>query len=137
MQPPHAVEDMVWARFRIGRERLRGAYAWRTLRLAGAAVVFGSDLSGSDHDIFYGLHAAITRRNKQKQPEGGWFPEQRMTAEEAIRGYTSWPAYASFLEEYAKESLTRVRYVWAVESYTYVTVYPTGSTARRRFPNVS
>ncbi|MDA7977400.1 MAG: amidohydrolase, partial [Pirellulales bacterium] len=98
MQPPHAVEDMTWARYRLGRDRLMGAYAWRTLRETGAALAFGSDLHGSDHSIFYGLHAALTRRNKQQQPVGGWFPEQCMTIEESIRGYTSWPAYASHLE---------------------------------------
>ncbi|MEM1180900.1 MAG: amidohydrolase [Acidobacteriota bacterium] len=99
MQPPHAVEDKTWAEDRLGPERVRGAYAWRTLRQLGARLTFNSDLAGSDHDIFYGLHAAITRRGKDLRPDGGWYPEQRVTAEEALRGYTSWSAYAAFWEE--------------------------------------
>jgi predicted amidohydrolase YtcJ len=98
MQPPHAVEDAPWAEARVGPERVRYAYAWRTLRETGARLVFNSDLAGSDHDIFYGLHAAITRRNKELQPEGGWYPAQAMSPEEALRGYTVWPAYAAFQE---------------------------------------
>lgn len=95
MQPPHCVEDMSWAEARLGPERVRGAYAWRTMRLAGVPLTFSADLAGSDHDIFYGLHAAMTRRDKNRQPPGGWFPEQAMTPEEAIRGYTTWSAQAA------------------------------------------
>ncbi len=95
MEPPHAVEDMAWAEDRLGPERVKGAYAWRTLRQAGARLTFNSDLSGSDHSIFYGLHAAITRRDKERQPQGGWYPEQAMTPEEAVRAYTVWSAYAA------------------------------------------
>ncbi|HEV8255186.1 MAG TPA: amidohydrolase, partial [Vicinamibacteria bacterium] len=99
MQPPHAVEDKAWAQDRLGPERVRGAYAWRSLREAGARLVFSSDLPGSDYDIFYGLHSAITRRGKDLQPPGGWHPEQTMTPEEALRGYTTWAAYAAFVED--------------------------------------
>lgn len=100
MEPPHAVEDMAWAEDRLGPERIRGAYAWRTLRQAGAGLTFNSDLTGSSHDIFYGLHAAITRRNKDREPEGGWYPEQSLTPEEAVRAYTGWSAYAAHWEEW-------------------------------------
>lgn len=99
MEPPHCVEDKAWAEARLGPERVKGAYAWRSLRLAGARLAFNSDLTGSDHDIFYGLHAAITRRDKKLEPAGGWQPQQRMTPEEALRGYTSWNAYAGFRED--------------------------------------
>jgi predicted amidohydrolase YtcJ len=99
IQPPHAVEDKTWAEDRLGPERVRHAYAWRTLRASGARLAFNSDLAGSDHDIFYGLHAAATRRDKELQPEGGWYAEQRMTPEEAVRGYTVWGAYAAFAED--------------------------------------
>jgi hypothetical protein len=98
VQPTHAVEDMTWAEDRLGPERIQGAYAWRTLRLAGVPLVLSSDLPGSKHNIFYGLHAAITRRDENLQPPGGWYPEQRLTAEEALRGYTTWAARASLLE---------------------------------------
>ena len=80
-------------------ERILGAYAWRTLRESGAAMTFNSDNPGSDHNIFYGLHSAITRQDKNLQPEGGWYPEQRMSSDEAVRGYTNWSAYASFRED--------------------------------------
>jgi hypothetical protein len=98
MEPPHAVEDKAWATDRLGPDRVKGAYAWRALRQAGARLAFNSDLPGSDYSIFYGLHAAITRRDKEAQPPGGWYPEQRMTPEEALRGYTTWGAYAGFQE---------------------------------------
>ena len=99
MEPPHAMEDKSWAEDRVGPERILGAYAWRTLREANVGLTFNSDNPGSDHDIFYGLHSAITRQDKESQPEGGWYPEQRMNAEEAVRGYTDWSAYASFRED--------------------------------------
>ena len=99
MEPPHAVEDKTWAEERLGPERILGAYAWRTLRKAGVDLTFNSDNPGSDHSIFYGLHAAITRQDKNGQPEGGWYPEQRVNAEEAVRAYTDWSAYASFRED--------------------------------------
>jgi predicted amidohydrolase YtcJ len=101
MEPPHAMEDKTWAEQRLGPERILGAYAWRSLREAGARLTFNSDNPGSDHSIFYGLHSAITRQDKDGEPEGGWFPEQSVTAEEAVRAYTSWSAYASFQENEA------------------------------------
>jgi hypothetical protein len=99
MEPPHAVEDKSWAEDRVGPERILGAYAWRTLRQNGALLTFNSDNPGSDHSIFYGMHAAITRKDKNQEPEGGWYAEQSMTAEESVRGYTNWSAYASFRED--------------------------------------
>lgn len=99
MEPPHCAEDKAWAEQRLGPVRVKGAYAWRTLRKAGARLAFNSDLIGSDHNIFYGLHSAITRRDKNLEPPGGWYPEERMTPEEALRGYTTWNAYAAFWEK--------------------------------------
>ena len=98
MEPPHAVEDKTWAEDRLGKERISGAYAWRTLRRNGARLTFNADNPGSDHSIFYGLHAAVTRRDKQLQPAGGWYPDEAVTIEEALRAYTSWSAYAGFRE---------------------------------------
>jgi predicted amidohydrolase YtcJ len=99
MEPPHAMEDKTWAEDRLGSERILGAYAWRSLRETNAALTFNSDNPGSDHNIFYGLHSAITRQDKNQEPEGGWYVEQAMNADEAVRGYTSWSAYASFRED--------------------------------------
>jgi predicted amidohydrolase YtcJ len=98
MQPGHAVEDKAWAEQRVGAERIKGAYAWRSLRASGAALLFNSDLPGSSYDIFYMLHSATTRRDPELKPDGGWFPDERLTMEESIRGYTSWAAYAAFDE---------------------------------------
>ena len=101
VQPPHAVEDKNWAETRVGSQRVAGAYAWRTLREAGASLVFSSDLPGSDWSIGYGLHSAITRQDTSGAPPGGWYPAQRMTPEEAVRGYTVWGAFAGFDEQQA------------------------------------
>lgn len=99
MEPAHAMEDKAWAEDRLGPERIKGAYAWRSLRKAGAALTFNSDNPGSDHSFFYGLHSAVTRRDKSLEPDGGWYSEQAMTIDEAVRGYTIWSAYASFREK--------------------------------------
>ncbi len=99
MEPPHAMEDKTWAEERLGPERILGAYAWRSLRETGADITFNSDNPGSDHSIFYGLHSAVTRQDKNMQPEGGWYPEQRLSSDESVRAYTSWSAYASFRED--------------------------------------
>ncbi|MEZ5557499.1 MAG: amidohydrolase [Pseudomonadales bacterium] len=98
MEPPHAVEDKTWAEQRLGPQRIRGAYAWRTLREHGARLTFNADNPGSDHSIFYGLHSAVTRQDKNLEPPGGWYPDQNMTMEEALRGYTVWSAYAAFMD---------------------------------------
>jgi hypothetical protein len=99
MEPPHAMEDKTWAEERLGPERILGAYAWRSLRETGASMTFNSDNPGSDHNIFYGLHSAIARQDKNLEPEGGWYAHEAMVADEAIRGYTNWSAYASFRED--------------------------------------
>ncbi len=99
MEPPHAMEDKAWAEDRLGPERILGAYAWRSLREAGTHLTFNSDNPGSDHDIFYGLHSAIARQDRNLQPEGGWYAHEAVNAEEAVRGYTSWSAYASFSDD--------------------------------------
>lgn len=98
MEPAHAVEDMVWAEDRLGPERIRGAYSWRNLRRAGASLVFNSDLPGSDWNVFYGMHAAMTRRNKERKPPNGWYTEQALTAEETVRAYSKWASFVSFTE---------------------------------------
>jgi predicted amidohydrolase YtcJ len=99
MEPAHAMEDKTWAEERLGPERILGAYAWRSLRETDANITFNSDNPGSDHNIFYGLHSAITRQDKSLEPEGGWYAHEAMVSDEAVRGYTSWSAYASFRED--------------------------------------
>lgn len=99
MEPGHAVEDSPWAEDRVGPERIKGGYAWRSLRQNGAGLIFNSDLTGTDFNIFYGLHCAVTRTNRDGEPAGGWYPEQAVTIEEAVRAYTSWPAWSSKRED--------------------------------------
>lgn len=98
MQPTHATLDMPWAEKRVGHERARGAYAWRSVLEAGVPLVFGSDFPIESPDPRLGLYAARTRQDAKGQPEGGWFPEQRLSGQQALAAFTSGAAYASFAE---------------------------------------
>lgn len=99
MEPPHAMEDKAWAEDRLGPDRILGAYAWRSLREADAKLTFNSDNPGSDHSIFYGLQSAILRQDKDMRPEGGWYADEAVNVEEALRAYTHWSAFADFRED--------------------------------------
>ena len=99
MQPTHATSDMPWAEKRLGSQRIKGAYAWRSLLDAGARLAFGSDFPVEQVNPFLGIYAAVTRQDLEGSPEGGWYPEQKLTVEEAVRGFTAWAAYAQFQED--------------------------------------
>jgi len=99
MQPTHATSDMGWAEDRLGPERIRGAYAWRTLLDTGARLVAGSDFPVEAVSPLLGIYAAVTRQDTDGRPAGGWYPEQRLTLEEAVRAFSSEPAYAAFAED--------------------------------------
>jgi predicted amidohydrolase YtcJ len=98
MQPTHATSDMPWAQDRVGAERIIGAYAWRQLRDSGARLALGSDFPVESVDPRFGLYAAATRSDAQGLPQGGWFPQEKLTAFEALRGFTLDAAYAGFAE---------------------------------------
>lgn len=98
MQPTHATSDMPWAEARIGKERAKGAYAWRALKKSGAKLSFGSDFPVEGVAPLWGIHAAVTRSDRKGSPKGGWRPEEKLTAREALEGFTLGPAYASFEE---------------------------------------
>ena len=98
MQPTHATSDMYWAVARLGEERARGAYAWRSLIDSGALLSFGSDFPVERVNPMLGIYAAVTRRDLEGWPENGWFPEQRLSREEAIRAFTLDAAYSGFME---------------------------------------
>lgn len=98
VQPTHATSDMPWAEARLGRERLKGAYAWRSLKDAGANLALGSDFPIENPDVLAGLYAARSRRDASGRPEGGWFPEEALSGREALEGFTLGPAWASFDE---------------------------------------
>jgi predicted amidohydrolase YtcJ len=109
VQPFHLSDDMRWMEERIGRERCKGAYAFKSIKDNGAILCFGTDWPGtsaSEYPInpLLGLYAAVTRQTLSGEPAGGWFPEQRITIEEAIRAYTYNTAYANF-EEKTKGSI--------------------------------
>jgi hypothetical protein len=99
MQALHQTSDMPWAEDRVGPKRIRGAYAWRSLLETGVILCGGSDCPVERPDPIAAFHAAVTRRNEQLQPLGGWYPQQVMTRGEALRHITAWPAYASFNED--------------------------------------
>lgn len=98
MQPTHATSDMPWAEARLGPERIKGAYAWRTVLNSGGRLALGSDFPVEYVNPFFGIYSAVTRQDHHGNPPGGWYPEQRLTLAEAIRGFTSDAAYAAFEE---------------------------------------
>jgi len=99
MQPPHATSDMPWAEDRVGPERIKGAYAWRSFLDAGVRVPLNSDFPGETLNPFYGMYAAETRQTPEGKPEGGWYPEQCLTREEVLYAYTVESAYSGFEEQ--------------------------------------
>jgi len=101
MQPPHATSDMPWAEDRVGPERIKGAYAWRSFLDAGVRVPLNSDFPGETLNPFYGMYAAETRQTPEGKPEGGWYPEQCLTRREVLYAYTVESAYSGF-EEHIK-----------------------------------
>src|SRR5438477_940864 len=110
MQPTHATSDMPWAEARIGLERNKGAVECRTVlngapasagTMSGAPhgrLALGSDFPVESVNPFFGIYSAVTRQDQNGNPPGGWYPEQKLTLAEAIRGFTSDAAYAAFEE---------------------------------------
>ena len=99
MQPTHCTSDMYWAVDRLGKERTKGAYAWRSLMDTGVIILGGSDFPVESPNPLWGIYAAVTRQDRSGWPDGGWYPAQRLTFEEAIRSFTSWAAYGAFEEK--------------------------------------
>ncbi|WP_395681847.1 amidohydrolase [Dokdonella sp.] len=99
MQPTHATSDMNMAEDRVGRERLRGAYAWRTFLKQGTRIAGGSDFPVESANPFFGLHSAVTRQDHDGHPPGGWHAEQAMKRIEALRAFTLDAAWAGHAED--------------------------------------
>jgi predicted amidohydrolase YtcJ len=102
MQPIHATMDMGFAETRVGPERIRGGYAWRSLLSSGARVAAGSDTPAfpvAYNNPLWGIHAAVTRQDSMGKPEGGWYPDEKVSRLDALKMYTLHPAYAAFEEE--------------------------------------
>ncbi len=104
VQPYHVTDDMRWMEERIGYERCKGAYAFRTLEQNGCILSFGSDWPGTNASYYpinplMGIYAAVTRQTVKGEPAEGWFPDQRIPLEEALRAYTWGAAYGAFEED--------------------------------------
>jgi predicted amidohydrolase YtcJ len=98
MQASHCTSDMPWATRRLGPERIKGAYAWRSLLRQGSIIPGGSDFPVESPNPLWGFYAAVTRQDRDGLPEEGWNPGERMTREEALKSYTLWGAFAGFQE---------------------------------------
>ncbi|AJA10182.1 amidohydrolase 3 [Sphingopyxis fribergensis] len=99
MQPVHQTSDRVMAEARLGPDRLKGAYAWRSLENAGVRLAFGSDVPVESANPFPGIAAAISRTDDKGEPFGGWRPEEIVTRETALDGFTRTAAFAGFAED--------------------------------------
>jgi len=98
MQPSHETNDMRWAEQRLGPERSKGAYAWKSLQSAGARLAFGTDYDVEPINPFRGLYACATREAVDGGPPGGWIPQEKLPLADCISAYTSGSAYAEFME---------------------------------------
>ena len=99
MQPTHQTSDRTMAEKRLGPERLGGAYAWQTIARSGARLAFGSDFPVESPNPFPGLSAAISRQGLDGQPPGGWRPQELVSFDQALAGFTRGAAYAGFAED--------------------------------------
>lgn len=100
IQPTHATSDKNMAEDRLGASRLEGAYAWNTLLRSQARLAGGSDFPVEPANPLYGLHAAVTRTDREGEPLGGWRPEEKLSRAEALSLFTEWAAYAGHEEEF-------------------------------------
>ena len=99
MQPTHQTSDRLMAEKRLDPARLKCAYAWQSMLRTGAKLAFGTDFPVESSNPFPGLSAAISRQDPEGQPPGGWYPEERVTLEQALNAYTRDAAYAGFAED--------------------------------------
>ncbi len=99
MQPTHCISDKKFVIKRIGEDRAKGAYAWKSLADAGARIAFGSDYQVEPLNPMEGLYASVTRKDRLGEEGDGWYPEQKISMADAIKYYTTGAAYAQFMEE--------------------------------------
>ena len=98
MQPYHAIDDGRWAEKRIGKDRTKTTYAFRSLIDSGATLAFGTDWTVAPLNPMLTIYAAVTRRTLDGKNPDGWVPEQKISVEETVRAYTYGSAYAEFQE---------------------------------------
>jgi len=99
MQFTHATSDWLVAEDRVGSERIKSSYAWRTIIDKGSIIIGGSDAPVELVNPYHGLYAGVTRMDKDCQPEGGWYANEKVTREEALKAFTIWAAYGMFEED--------------------------------------
>lgn len=104
IQPTHATSDMYWAEDRLGADRIKGAYAFKTLLQKSGIVALGTDFPVEQVNPILTFYAAVARQDTRNFPENGFQPEQKLSREETLKGMTIWAAYANF-EEKEKGSL--------------------------------
>ena len=99
MQASHQTSDMGWAEARVGGDRIKGAYAWRSLLNTGVIIPNGSDFPVEEVNPLISFHSAVSRQDPANAPPGGWYPDQVMSRDEALKSMTLWPAFAAFQEK--------------------------------------
>lgn len=99
VQPTHAVSDQRWAEARLGKDRLKGAYAYNSLLQKAGMLAIGTDFPVEGMNPFLTIHAAVNRKNAEGNPIEGFLVEEALTEEACLRGMTIWAAFASFQEE--------------------------------------
>ncbi len=141
MQPTHATSDMRWAEARVGKERLKGAYAWRTVVDSGADLAFGSDAPVEDVRPAWGIYAALTRQDHDGNPKGGFTPQQKLTTTETLQAFARGAAWAVNLERHAGAltpgmyfdvSLFDVDAAASADPKAWLTARPTGTVVGGR-----
>jgi predicted amidohydrolase YtcJ len=98
VQPTHATSDMYWAEDRLGHERIKGAYAFKTLLKKAGKIALGTDFPVERVSPFLTFYAAVARKDLENYPEGGFLPEEKLNREETLKGMTIWAAYSNFEE---------------------------------------
>ena len=104
VQPTHATSDMYWAADRVGKERIKNAYAYKKMLSKAGLIALGTDFPIEEVNPMYTFYAAVARKDLKNYPEGGFLPENALTREETLKGMTIWAAYSNF-EENEKGSL--------------------------------
>ncbi|MBL4671501.1 MAG: amidohydrolase [Arenicella sp.] len=99
VQPTHATSDMYWAEQRVGSERIKGAYAWQKFAELGIPLALGSDFPVEKPEPLLGFYAAVSRQDDKGWPDNGWYPQEKLTREQALHGFTLGAAYSAFQED--------------------------------------
>jgi predicted amidohydrolase YtcJ len=99
VQPTHATSDMYWAEDRVGPDRIKGAYSYKTLLNKSGIVALGTDFPVERVNPMYTFYAAVARKDLENYPEGGFRKEEGLSREETLRGMTIWAAYSNFEED--------------------------------------